>query len=559
MLRIDNIEATTISDAWFQTLYRCVEHGKKFKIDSGSFSGQERLEFDYATIHIKTPHLELLPKINPLLNIPDPVDENYLNDYLPYLMTGEEKEGEAYCYDKHTSVLTRNGWKLFKDLSENDEMATINPKNDEIVYQPLIKLHKMHYKGIMHNYQTEQIDCCVTPNHKMYVSVNNKNFDLIRSKDISSDNITFKTNGVWNSSYEATFFNLPSYDHRIEIRVPIDNWLKFFGKWLAVGSLKKDTRSIIIDGYSYKKDYAFEDEPLYYYLENFVDDKFIPRELLNSSSKQLTILFNAMCGSKNCTTYSTESYKLAECVQELLLKIGLSASITNDNNTYKVIINKALPTISREEVKIIDYDDYVYCAEVKDYHTLYVKRNDKPCWSGNTYGQRICAAYMDYNPKSTKNLPEFKNIMIQEDEVYNSPLIINFKNNIFWLNQMELMIWTYKNKGHRTNQMILQVGQPDDMLLKDPPCLRHIDTRVQDNKLHFFPAFRSWDLWGGFPANLAAIELMKQYCAESIGVGNGEIIASSKGLHLYDYVWDLAQLVRGKTFNEFKQKIKKEL
>jgi len=29
--------------------------------------------------------------------------------------------------------------------------------------------------------------------------------------------------------------------------------------------------------------------------------------------------------------------------------------------------------------------------------------------------------------------------------------------------------------------------------------------------------------------------------AEEIGVENGEIIASSKGLHLYEYAWELAK------------------
>jgi len=94
--------------------------------------------------------------------------------------------------------------------------------------------------------------------------------------------------------------------------------------------------------------------------------------------------------------------------------------------------------------------------------------------------------------------------------------------------------------------MILQIGQPSDMLLKDPACCRHIDTRIQDNKLHFFPYFRSWDGFGGMPANLGAIELMKQYVAGEIGVENGEIIASSKGLHLYDHVWPLAEGLRKK-------------
>jgi len=143
---------------------------------------------------------------------------------------------------------------------------------------------------------------------------------------------------------------------------------------------------------------------------------------------------------------------------------------------------------------------------------------------------------------------------MEQQIVWGEP--VNDDSNIeSFMSQLELMIWTYKNKGHRNNQMIMQVGQPSDMLLKDPPCLRHIDTRIQDGKLHFFPYFRSWDLWGGMPANLAAIEMMKQYCASEIGVENGEIIASSKGLHLYNYTWELCEIIRGKTMEEFRNEL----
>ena len=72
--------------------------------------------------------------------------------------------------------------------------------------------------------------------------------------------------------------------------------------------------------------------------------------------------------------------------------------------------------------------------------------------------------------------------------------------------------------------------------------LRLIDTRVRYGKLHFILYFRSWDLWGGFPSNLGGLQLVKQYMAEEIGVSDGEIIAVSKGLHLYDYSWELAKI-----------------
>ena len=108
-------------------------------------------------------------------------------------------------------------------------------------------------------------------------------------------------------------------------------------------------------------------------------------------------------------------------------------------------------------------------------------------------------------------------------------------------------------KYSETNQATMEIGQPSDIILHDPPCLRMVDTRIRYNKLHFDIYFRSWDLWGGFPSNLAGLQLMKEYMVSRINeelqkagsskqIEDGEIIAASKGLHLYDYVWYLAQL-----------------
>ncbi|MBW1914881.1 MAG: thymidylate synthase [Deltaproteobacteria bacterium] len=108
--------------------------------------------------------------------------------------------------------------------------------------------------------------------------------------------------------------------------------------------------------------------------------------------------------------------------------------------------------------------------------------------------------------------------------------------------QIEEVIRMYKEDGHGTNQAYMTVGEPRAIYLNDPPCLRGIDTRIKENVLHFIVYFRSWDLWNGFPANLGAIQLLKEYMASAIGVKDGQIIASSKGLHLYDYVWELARL-----------------
>ena len=94
----------------------------------------------------------------------------------------------------------------------------------------------------------------------------------------------------------------------------------------------------------------------------------------------------------------------------------------------------------------------------------------------------------------------------------------------------------------QTNQAILQIGEPLDCLLEDPPCLRHIGIQIRNNELIFYPYFRSWDLWGGLPANLAGIAVLQHFMAEQIGIKSGSIIASSHGLHLYGYSEELAKM-----------------
>lgn len=106
--------------------------------------------------------------------------------------------------------------------------------------------------------------------------------------------------------------------------------------------------------------------------------------------------------------------------------------------------------------------------------------------------------------------------------------------------QIPEIIKIYKEDGYNTNQVYMAIGNAESLFLRDPQCLRGIDTRVRYGKLHFIVYFRSWDLWGGFPANLAAIQLIKEYMASEIGVEDGDLIAFSKGLHLYDHCWDLA-------------------
>ena len=109
--------------------------------------------------------------------------------------------------------------------------------------------------------------------------------------------------------------------------------------------------------------------------------------------------------------------------------------------------------------------------------------------------------------------------------------------------QFQEVIEMYRRGGFETNQATITVGDKSSIFLGDPPCLRLIDTRVRYGALHWVVYFRSWDCWGGLPSNLGGLQLAKEMMADTIGVKDGEFFAFSKGLHIYNSEWDIAEMV----------------
>lgn len=123
-----------------------------------------------------------------------------------------------------------------------------------------------------------------------------------------------------------------------------------------------------------------------------------------------------------------------------------------------------------------------------------------------------------------------------------------------WVPPIKEIIDMYKSiaPNYRTNQACLEIGEPSDIGLSDPPCCRLVDTKIKDGKLHFYLYFRSWDLWAGLPVNLYGFQMLKEMMAQEIGVEDGEIVAYSKGLHLYDHFWDMAKILSRKDPKTYK-------
>lgn len=110
------------------------------------------------------------------------------------------------------------------------------------------------------------------------------------------------------------------------------------------------------------------------------------------------------------------------------------------------------------------------------------------------------------------------------------------------VDQIQRVIDRYKKyRGDRQNTMIIR--HPEDLDIEYPPCLTVLDTEISGDKLHFIVYFRSWDAYGGFPANLAGLQLLKEYMADEVGVEPGKTIAFAKNIHLYERQFKLVESI----------------
>jgi len=384
------------------------------------------------------------------IKLPDKIEHIYPD----YDLYGIDYAMGFLCYDDKTEVLTKDDWKLFKNLSYNDELLTLHPETHYIEYQKPKEIIINEYDGELIKFVNKYVDLCVTPNHRLYIKnrkskKENEKFDFQRAEDVENlYQFRFKKDGKWKG-IEKEFFHLPNienYNNNCNLidKIKMDDWLNFLGIFIAEGNTqyKKKTRSYIIKiSQSKKSKYYHEIEDfikklnLNYYISPYGDffisnkqlysflkplgksyEKYIPKEFLQLSPRQLKILWNAIYlgdgthySNSNTEGISTSSKKLAGNLQELLLKIGYSGDIRllrkkgtmtyfkRENreiiarhNHYGIFRNTYYtnPTHFRKlsgTTKRIKYKDKIYCAEVSN-HLLFVRRNGKAVWCGNTRG-----------------------------------------------------------------------------------------------------------------------------------------------------------------------------
>ncbi|HIE35845.1 MAG TPA: hypothetical protein EYP89_01235 [Candidatus Omnitrophica bacterium] len=283
----------------------------------------------------------------------------------------------------------------------------------------------------MIQFKAKSLELLVTPNHRMVADHkgNNKRI-FVEAKNFKPSQHYIPQGGVWEGK-EVKYFILPpliisegkgsEYNNvctkenygRERLKIKMDDWLKFLGLWLTKGLIDKD-RIIITQVNQQKREkvkellrllpFNYREEGPYLiiynkqardYLTTLGDkySKFIPKEIKNLSRRQLKILFDWMM--KGESSYRTSSKRLADDLQEVILKLGgmgtlkiskIKGKRMKEEIVYEVGVQKTKHYIFRKKaIKEIDYKGKVYCCEVKN-HTLFVRRNGKISWCGNSIG-----------------------------------------------------------------------------------------------------------------------------------------------------------------------------
>jgi glycosyltransferase involved in cell wall biosynthesis len=380
------------------------------------------------------------------------------------------------CLTPDTEILTSDGWKRFDELDQSELVATLNPKTNELEYHKPTGYICEPFDGELNCAKNGLIEYEVTPNHNMYASeaknLTHKKLDLklTLSENIHGKNFHVKRDAIWVGE-EKEIFTLPSLvfeedmkeesfidrliskkSQRVnkmfekygsDIDIDMDSWLEFFGFWMAEGwttktkglhqvgvAQVKNNGSLeymfnLLTNMGFKPTYTKDktqvrvfDKQLWDYLSQFgnAQDKFIPKEILNLSARQLKIFLKWFIigdGHIENNKYSrvrafTSSPELANNLQELALKIGVTATITNRGkrtlsikgksiiNQYDSLVvnfgkhptisthNKSTPLVKSEDQYKKYYKGNVYCVEVEN-HIIYIRRNGKPMWVGNSH------------------------------------------------------------------------------------------------------------------------------------------------------------------------------
>jgi hypothetical protein len=336
------------------------------------------------------------------------------------------------CYSDDTEVLTKDGWKFFKDVDENvDLVATRNPDSGTMEYTKINFKIERDYEGELLEWSNRNINFCVTPEHRIPMTFRD-----------SPKRIHFKS-AEWLAQHPGghhyvdlvSDWNVLPTGKKYLAGMGAREYSRFMGIYLAEGSADKWRTTI----YQKERDFRIQeilsstglpwkwnghDVSSGWRLSNFfiarklkelgtAKNKRVPPEIKEMPSEFIRAFIDAYTigdghirtrenGAVEHTIF-TISKNMADDLQELAQKVGWSASVRIVKPQDSIIVENGVPRrisndggfcitfkkrakraeLLKEDFRRIIYSGKIYCLNVP-YHTLYIRRNNIASWNGNT-------------------------------------------------------------------------------------------------------------------------------------------------------------------------------
>ena len=368
------------------------------------------------------------------------------------------------CTVATTMVLSDKGWKKISEITKDDLVCILDPKTDNISYETPEKIHCFPYNGKMYKLRSQLVDLTVTPNHRMWIkrrfgkgSNYKENFEFMNAEDCFGRRLKYKktVQNYQPKDWIGETFTIPEFidgfsKSRPKKIVSMNDWLVFFGIWIAEGCCTKDSGSVFIAAHKQRVKNVLEPaiknmgfklnikpsdkncwnvhnvqlasvmEPLSVGAIN----KFLPDWVWRLNKEQSQLLIESMMlgdgyvNKSNANLYYTSSERLADDFCRLCLHAGYSShkrlhdgrvagtettvsdgrtiKSTADNYTITVIKTKLEPEINHGHTNTQDgqseewehYEGTVHCLTVRT-GIFMVRENGKPVWTGNSrHGQK---------------------------------------------------------------------------------------------------------------------------------------------------------------------------
>jgi hypothetical protein len=76
---------------------------------------------------------------------------------------------QPFCVDEQTEILTRRGWITHHSLEAGDMVLSLDPGTREILWEPVISVHRLEHDGPLVRWESQKMDALTTPNHRWLV------------------------------------------------------------------------------------------------------------------------------------------------------------------------------------------------------------------------------------------------------------------------------------------------------------------------------------------------------------------------------------------------------